>query len=296
MVEGSSKEIATREGVPAQQGTLLTLAALGLIVEHLDQPIFAKDRNQHFVLVNGAFCDLVESTRSALLHQSECELMPVTPPSSLEQAVFERGTPTSGLRTFTTSSGAPLVRHTTFVPLIDSKSDVTHVVGVVGRPGEPVTHPDQFQEELERYAVERTAALRAMQQDLLRRERMWVLSQMAAGLAHQLRNHLGAIISAISIIRKHINRTDKVAHVALDHASAAAFESSTTIGDLLDYTKPRSAKPMVISLKDIVTDALELSPLPPGVVITSESLDLDVFVDAHQVRDALRKVVRNAYE
>lgn len=296
MVEGSSKEIATREGVPAQQGTLLTLAALGLIVEHLDQPIFAKDGNQHFVLVNGAFCDLVESTRSALLHQSEGELMPVTPPSSLEQTVFERGTPTSGLRTFTTSSGVPLVRHTTFVPLIDSKGDVTHVVGVVGRPGEPVTHPDQFQEELERYAVERTAALRAMQQDLLRRERMWVLSQMAAGLAHQLRNHLGVITSAISIIRKHIDRADKAAHSALDHAYGAVFESNTTIGDLLDYTKPRPPKPMVISLRDIVTDALELCPPPPGVTITSDSLDLDVFVDAHQVRDALRKVIRNAYE
>jgi signal transduction histidine kinase len=298
MAEVPSKDAPAREGgpVPPQQGTLLTLAAMGLIVEHLDQPIFAKDGCQRFVLVNGAFCDLVESTRATLLHQCEVDVLPVTPPSPLEQAVFDHGTPTGGLRTFTTSSGVPLVRHTTLVPLIDGQGAVTHVVGVVGRPGEPVTNPDQFQEELERYAVERTTALRAMQQDLLRRERMWVLSQVAAGLAHQLRNHLAAITNAVSIVRKHVAATDKVAHQALELAYGAAFESSTTIGDLLDYTKPRTSKPMVVSLKEVVTDALELTPPPSGVVITSDRLDVDIFVDPHQVRDALRKVIRNAYE
>ncbi len=298
MPEVLTKDPPARDGVPVppQQGTLLTLAALGLIVEHLDQPVFAKDQSQRFVLVNGAFCDLVESTRPTLLHQCETEILPVTPPSPLEQSVFDHGTPTGGLRTFTTSGGTPLVRHTTFVPLIDGQGAVTHVVGVVGRPGEPVTHPDQFQEELERYAVERTAALRAMQQDLLRRERMWVLSQVAAGLAHQLRNHLAAITNAVAIIRKHVAPKDKIAHQALELANSAAFESSTTIGDLLDYTKPRPSKPMLVSLKEIVADALELTPPPPGVVIGADHLELDVFVDAHQVRDALRKVIRNAYE
>lgn len=298
MPEVNSKDPSPREGVPApqQQGTLLTLAALGLIVEHVDQPVFAKDRNQRFALLNGAFCDLVESTRAQLLHQTEGDILPITPPSPLERAVFEHGTPTGGLRAFTTTAGTPLVRHTTFVPLIDGQGAVTHVVGVVGRPGETVTNPDQFQEELERYAVERTAALRAMQQDLLRRERMWVLSQVAAGLAHQLRNHLAAITNAVSIIRKHVAAKDKVAHQALEIAYSAAFESSATIGDLLDYTKPRPSKPVTVSLKDIVADALELTPPPTGVTITSAELDVEVFVDAHQVRDALRKVIRNAYE
>jgi signal transduction histidine kinase len=297
MAEVPSKDAPAREGVALpQQGTLLTLAALGLIVEHLDQPIFAKDRSQRFVLLNGAFCDFVGSTRATLLHQCESEVLPLTPPSGVELAVFEHGTPAGGLRTFTTSSGVPLVRHTTLVPLIDGQGAVTHVVGVVGRAGEPVTNPDQFQEELERYAVERTAALRAMQQDLLRRERMWVLSQVAAGLAHQLRNHLAAITNAVSIVRKHVAATDKVANQALELAYGAAFESSTTIGDLLDYTKPRTSKPMIVSLKDIVSDALELTPPPASVVLSFEQLDIDVFVDAHQVRDALRKVIRNAYE
>lgn len=298
MPEVTPKDPPPREGVPAPQpqGTLLTLAALGLIVEHLDQPVFAKDRNERFVLLNGAFCDLVESTRAQLLHQAEGEILPITPPSALERAVFDHGTPTGGLRAFTTTAGTPLVRHTTFVPLIDGQGAVTHVVGVVGHPGETVTNPDQFQEELERYAVERTAALRAMQQDLLRRERMWVLSQVAAGLAHQLRNHLAAITNAVSIIRKHVAAKDKVAHQALEIAYSAAFESSSTIGDLLDYTKPRQSKPVMVTLKDIVADALELTPPPSGVTITFDQLDVEVFVDAHQVRDALRKVIRNAYE
>lgn len=298
MPEVTSKDPPPREGVPApqQQGTLLTLAALGLIVEHLDQPVFAKDRNQRFVLLNGAFCDLVESTRAQLLHQTEGDILPITPPSPLERSVFDHGTPTGGLRAFTTTAGTPLVRHATFVPLIDGQGAVTHVVGVVGHPGETVTNPGQFQEELERYAVERTAALRAMQQDLLRRERMWVLSQVAAGLAHQLRNHLAAITNAVSIIRKHVAAKDKVAHQALEIAYSAAFESSSTIGDLLDYTKPRQSKPVMVSLKDIVADALELTPPPTGVTIIFDQLDVEVFVDAHQVRDALRKVIRNAYE
>jgi signal transduction histidine kinase len=298
MAEVSKEPVASREAVaaPQQQGTLLTLAALGLIVEHLHQPVFAKDRGERFVLVNGAFCDLVGCPRAALLHQLEAEVLPLTPPCSMEQAVLDNGTPNGGLKTFTTSEGVPLVRHATFVPLLDGQGAVTHVVGVVRRPGEPVTHPDQFQEELERYAVERTTALRALQQDLLRRERMWVLSQVAAGLAHQLRNHLAAITNAVSIVRKHLQPKDKIAHQALELAYGAAFESSATIGDLLDYTKPRPSKPMLVSLKDIVSDALELSPPPQGVTVSSAELDVDVFVDSQQVREALRKVIRNAYE
>ncbi len=299
MAEVSPKETAApREAVaaPQQQGTLLTLAALGLIVEHLNQPVFAKDSTQRFVLLNGAFCDLVESTRATLLHQQEGDVLPVTPQSPLERAVLNHGTPTEGLKTFTTSRGSRLVRHTTFVPLLDGQGAVTHVVGVVGRPGELGTNPDQFQEELERYAVERTAALRAMQQDLLRRERMWVLSQVAAGLAHQLRNHLAAIINAVSIVRKHLQPKDKIAYQALELAYGAAFESSATIGDLLDYTKPRQSKPMLVPLKDIVADALELSPPPTGVSVSAAELEVEVFVDSQQIRDALRKVIRNAYE
>lgn len=282
--------------MPQQQGTLLTLAALGLLVEHLEQPVFAKDRAQRFVLVNGAFCDLLESSRAALLHQTEANVLAVNEPSPLEAGVFEHGTPVGGLRAFTTSSGTPIARHTTFVPLIDVQGAVTHVVGVVGGPGETTTDPDQFQEELERYAVERTAALRAMQQDLLRRERMWVLSQVAAGLAHQLRNHLAAITNAVSIVRKHLPTQDKIARQALEIAYSAAFESSATIGDLLDYTKPRLSKPMAVLLRDIVADALELMPPPTGVTVTAAQLDEEVFVDSQQVRDALRKVIRNAYE
>lgn len=298
MAEVPQDPSAQREAVaaPQQQGTLLTLAALGLIVEHLHQPVFAKDRNQRFVLANGAFCDLLQTNRAALLHQLESDVFPVTPHSSFEESVLTNSTPTGGVKTFTTSDGSQVVRHTMFVPLLDGQGAVTHVVGVVGHPGDSATNPGQFQEELERYAVERTAALRAMQQDLLRRERMWVLSQVAAGLAHQLRNHLAAITNAVSIVRKRVNPKDKFASQALEIAHEAAFESAATIGDLLDYTKPRLSKPIAVSLRDIVSEALDFSPPPTGVTVSTVELDLEVFVDPPQVREALRKVMRNAYE
>lgn len=231
-------------------------SAVACLLARISGPAFVKDPNQRVVLANAAFCELVNLGSSAVVGRPEAEL---------------------------------LGQHTaTVVGLTDDEGTAKFLICLVG--------DDALAEsDLERYKSERTA-LASLQKDLLRRERYAVLRQVGAVLAHQVRNHLAAVTTAVALARKVATNASASLNQALALAHDAAMDASSVIGDIVEYTKVRPARPLVTSLNEIVSDALELSPPPSGVRVTRAPLDAEVYVDPIQVRDALRKVVRNAYE
>src|SRR5690606_7182396 len=97
-------------------------------------------------------------------------------------------------------------RLTTRIPLSDASGEVTHIVCVVGRSGDVATPEGKLDEEIARYERERERALRSVQDELLKKERLMVLGQLAASLAHQIRNPLSVIANAISLASKQMPR------------------------------------------------------------------------------------------
>lgn len=295
-MEDSNAPNPAASAAASPQESLLTLASLGLIAEHLSEPLFAKDRSHRFVLVNRAFCELVHLSREALLGQSEADLHGREGEVEQEALVLEKHSPLSGQRQFETPDGLKTTRPATYLPLTDSDGSVTHVVCVVGHAGESIASSDRLQEEMNRYAVEHTRALRAVQQDMLRRERLMVLGQIAAGVAHQVRNPLAEITLALALARKHAPADGDALRETLKLADVGVTEANRIITDLVDYARIRAPRPMYMPLLDIVTAALHEECPPPEVRVILEIPDVEVYVDPQQVRDALRKVIRNAHE
>src|SRR5690606_9288521 len=115
---------ATATATATAQDALLTLASLGLIAEHIHQAVFAKDRSHRFVLINQAFCDLVNLPRETLLGQSEATLYGRQSESEQEVAVLQNHTPISGEREFDAHNGSKVIRPTTHLPLTDAQGAV----------------------------------------------------------------------------------------------------------------------------------------------------------------------------
>lgn len=278
--------------------TLLTLASLGLIAEHLNQPVFAKNMALEFVLLNPAYCALVGKSREQLLGRTEQSVFgdqAVAKYEAADRQVLANRQAVIDEQHFGSDAGPP--RPTTKLPLGDSSGRVTHVVCVVGHAGDAAASAKKVEEELERYAQERTRALRAVQEQLLKKERLMVLGQLAAGLAHQIRNPLGAISNGIALVRRQLaGLNNPVVHEALQIANDEIWEANRIIGDLLEYARIRPPVRQDAQLAPIVEAAVASEPVADNIRVRIDVGDHSVHVDEVQVGDAIGNIVRNARE
>lgn len=280
--------------------SLLAVASLGLVAEHLSQPVFAKNGQLEFVLVNSAFCRLIGRDRDQMLGRRESDVFGAKLTQHHEdqdREVLGQAHPVLAEQAFLASDGTRHCRATTKLPLTDSNGRVTHVVCVVGRAGEGAATAEQVEEELERYAAERTQALKSVQDHLLRKERLMVLGQLAAVLAHQIRNPLGAISNALALARRQLADVDKpMVHEALKIANEEIWEANRIIRDLLDYARIRPPRCSACEIASLVETTLQNEPLPSTVHVVRELNEIVAYVDEQQVRDSLRNLIRNARE
>jgi PAS domain S-box-containing protein len=153
-------------------------------------------------------------------------------------------------------------------------------------------------DELERRVALRTAELAEAQENLVRKERLAVLGQLAGGVAHQIRNPLAAIMNATYVLKRHLSPDQhpnvedaiRIIHDEVRHANVI-------ITGLLDYARVRTPDRHPASLVEVVERALAADGIPSTVVVTRELEPVPlVVIDADQIHGALYNLVRNAVE
>lgn len=109
------------------------------------------------------------------------------------------------------------------------------------------------------------------QEDLIRAERLAALGQLSATMAHEIRNPLATIFSAISQIRKQKNK--ELSATLLDIAEEEASRLNTMVAELLKFARPR--KPLLEegALLPVVKAAVE--GLRAGKDIAENTVSLD---------------------
>ncbi len=277
---------------------------LSAIVENVAQPVFVKDRDSRFVLLNRAFCEFVGHTRDALLGHSDADFFPAEEAELFRRVdvrVFDDGAPQIVEEEAVTARGVLRYVRTIKSPICDEHGHVTHLVGVLVDMSQVRAAELRLRsanEELERAVEERTRALRDVQQALLRKERLTVLGQLAGGLAHQIRNPLAAMQTATAVLRRRLGEhADEDVVSALNVIREEVWEANRIITDLIDYARVKPPSRADVSVEKLLAAALEATTPPPRVVLQWDlAPDLVVRVDERQTRDALGNVVRNAFE
>jgi signal transduction histidine kinase len=156
---------------------------------------------------------------------------------------------------------------------------------------------ERHRQHLEELVQERTAELKQAQENLVRREKLATLGQIAGSVAHEIRNPLGAIRNAVYYLKMALGQ--QLEGKPARHLQIIENEierSNRVITSLLDFARGRECSPRPCRLADILAPAIENAGLPAGI-------DLDVVIpddlpallaDPGQISEVFQNLLVNA--
>jgi signal transduction histidine kinase len=146
--------------------------------------------------------------------------------------------------------------------------------------------------------IEMERARFAAEAELLKKERLSVLGQLTATVAHELRNPLSAIRNTLFTIKEIATAKG----VSLDRPSARMERSiercDRIIGDLLEYTKQRELRLAPVNFDHWLEDVVGDQNLPAGVTLSRElqADDAVIAIDSDRIRRVIINLIDNAVQ
>lgn len=156
----------------------------------------------------------------------------------------------------------------------------------------------EYSEKLEEMVEQRTRELRDAQEQLIRKEKLAVLGQLAGGVGHELRNPLGAIKNAAYFLNMALESPGSEVKEALEILEKEVATSDRIISSLLDFAVPKPLTQRRVQVNEVVQEALSRVPVPKNVDVASrlhEALP-PVLADPDQLRQAFGNIILNAVQ
>jgi signal transduction histidine kinase len=288
---------ADGEGDESSAPSVLVESGLALVMlEGLPTPLCLRDRQSRYVWANAAFRSAFGRAKSELIGKTDFDLLPHEQ-ALLEQIRDERVFRDGQDLFFEDRASYPstLVGISGWhLPVRRPNHDAVEYVLRQWGPSGSAPSPDPA---LTPYAEESVRLLKEQQSELLKKERLIVLGQLAGSLAHQIRNPLGAISNAVAVLRRQVSgQTTPSMEQALDIAQEEVWVANRIIADLLAYSRIRPPAQRGIGVQELVEAVLGRETVPEGVSIDQRLGGERVYVDSGQVADAIANVIRNACE
>ena len=208
---------------------------------------------------------------SEMLGRAVAEVLPFIPAAAL---AGDAGTSSGDARLKTPYRQIPISFHV--APLYTHDGS---------RRGGIVVVEDRSQEESLRYAVETS-------------ERFAQLGRLAAGLAHEIRNPLGAISGCVELVRETAT-LDEEERGLLVSVSRDVTRLNELVTDMLQFAKPRPLDRRRADLAALVRDVVSLARTSGGPearvhIVQRAGTAVHASVDASQYKQVLWNLLRNA--
>jgi signal transduction histidine kinase len=137
------------------------------------------------------------------------------------------------------------------------------------------------------------------QEEFIKSERLAALGGLAATMAHEIRNPLATIFSALSQIRKHTEMSGDSATL-LEIAEEEALRLNRMVGGLLEFARPKIPRFEDVRPADVVTEVMKATlnkeELPRGIELemVPGAENLMAKLDPELLKRALQNLMTNA--
>ena len=131
--------------------------------------------------------------------------------------------------------------------------------------------------------------------ELVRAEKMASVGQLAAGIAHEIGNPLGAILGYLEVAE----RRPQIGQDMVEDLRRETRRIDRIVKGLLDYARPRQAAPRLVEVNEVVRSAIELLDAQGHFkeleVVSEFGSDLPrVDADPHQLEQIMVNLLLNA--
>lgn len=271
------------------------LLELERVINAIADPIFVKDRQHRWVLLNDAYCRFMKLDREELIGKSDYDFFPRREAEVFwekDEVVFETGAENTNDEEFTDTSGAT---HsiTTKKSLFVASTGEKFIVGCI----RDLTELKRTQEDLQHardhlsfLVTERTAELAASNEELRRQiaenertadqlrqsQKMEAIGRLAGGIAHDFNNLLNVILGYSTVIR---NQGDAGSELRENAAriTVAAEKAASLTRQLLAFSRKQVLHPQAINLDEVLTSMGKMLP-----ALIGEDIDVQILSGAGQ--------------
>jgi signal transduction histidine kinase len=137
-------------------------------------------------------------------------------------------------------------------------------------------------------------ALHRQQEQMLRFDRLATVGELAAGLAHELRNPLAGMAGALHVLEEQ-TLPEPTRRTILGDVQAQITRMNKTLSDLLQQARPAKPERVVSEVNTLLEQSLRFLPRDDITIIRRlESSLPSVYVDPNQVHQAFLNIMVNA--
>jgi two-component system sensor histidine kinase HydH len=184
-------------------------------------------------------------------------------------------------------------------PAIDHARRIEELGRIIMAYSEVTERLQRSQEQLQRTVVHLNEELGEKNRQLERRNRLAALGEMAAGMAHEIRNPLGGIQLYASLLAKDVKQMPASLQL-VNKISAGVKRLEALVSQVLQFTREMTARTADTDVSDVIDQAIELA----GQTLTSRGVTCEADgprplvarVDPLLLGQAMLNLVLNAAE
>ncbi len=275
------------------------------LVETTSDWVWEIDTDGVYVYSNPKLRDILGFESEDVIGKSPLDLMPpeeVKRIADIFAKIIASQKPFSCLEnTNLHKDGHTVVLETSGVPSFNPDGTLRGYVGVDRDITERKKAEEEIRklnEELELKVEERTRQLLDAQDELVRKEKLATLGQVAGIVGHELRNPLGVMNNAVYFLKTTLSEADETTteYLGIIHDEIACAER--IVSDLLDSVRTKPPHPEPVSIAELINKSVDNCRITENIIMALElpdSLPM-VRVDTQQMKQVFVNLINNAVD
>jgi signal transduction histidine kinase len=138
--------------------------------------------------------------------------------------------------------------------------------------------------------------LEEAQAQLVRKERLSALGEMASMIGHELRNPLNAVMNGLFLLRQDLGDLEGEPEQLMAMVEQQAGQAVRLAEEVTAYMRQRDPELVDLDLRSMIEDVLEATPPPVEVSVDVSVSNLSVRADSVQLAQILTNLFTNAYQ